>query len=81
MSDTVDRVRARLGDNTNVWLVPVVIAAGLLYPFLEDSLSTLPLIGDFMPTTGTVVVMIAFTMMAVGLNIVVGCCDASHPAV
>jgi branched-chain amino acid transport system permease protein len=74
MSDTVDRVRARLGDNTNVWLVPVVIAAGLLYPFLEDSLSTLPLIGDFMPTTGTVVVMIAFTMMAVGLNIVVGYC-------
>jgi len=57
-----------------VWLVPVVIAAGLLYPFLEDSLSTLPLIGDFMPTTGTVVVMIAFTMMAVGLNIVVGYC-------
>ena len=27
-----------------------------------------------MPTTGTVVVMIAFTMMAVGLNIVVGYC-------
>jgi branched-chain amino acid transport system permease protein len=51
-----------------------VIILGLLYPFLEQSLSTLPLIGDFMPTTGTVVVMIAFTMMAVGLNIVVGYC-------
>jgi branched-chain amino acid transport system permease protein len=63
-----------LRSNTNAWLVPLVILLGLLYPFLEDGLSTLPLIGDFMPTTGTVVVMIAFTMMAVGLNIVVGYC-------
>ena len=56
------------------WLAPAVILLGLLYPFLEESLSTLPVIGDFMPSTGTVVVMIAFTMMAVGLNIVVGYC-------
>jgi branched-chain amino acid transport system permease protein len=63
-----------LRSSPNAWLVPVVIVLGLLYPFLEDSLASLPLIGDFMPTTGTVVVMIAFTMMAVGLNIVVGYC-------
>ena len=37
-------------DNPNVWLVPAVIVLGLLYPFLEEPLSTLPLIGDFMPT-------------------------------
>jgi branched-chain amino acid transport system permease protein len=74
VSTYVDRVRARASDNPNVWLVPAVILLGLLYPFIEESLSTLPLIGDFMPTTGTVVVMIAFTMMAVGLNIVVGYC-------
>ena len=74
VSAYVDRVRSRARDNPNVWLVPAVILLGLLYPVLEDSLSTLPLIGDFMPTTGTVVVMIAFTMMAVGLNIVVGYC-------
>jgi branched-chain amino acid transport system permease protein len=74
MSSYVDRVRSRARDNSNAWLVPAVILLGLLYPFLEESLSTLPLIGDFMPTTGTVVVMIAFTMMAVGLNIVVGYC-------
>ena len=74
MSDTVDRVRARLGDNANVWLVPAVILLGILYPFVEEGLQNLPLIGDFMPTTGTLVVMIAFTMMAVGLNIVVGYC-------
>jgi branched-chain amino acid transport system permease protein len=74
MSAYVDSLKDRARENTNLWLVPAVILLGLLYPFLEDSLSTLPLIGDFMPTTGTVVVMIAFTMMAVGLNIVVGYC-------
>ncbi|HET7368168.1 MAG TPA: branched-chain amino acid ABC transporter permease [Gaiella sp.] len=74
MSAYVDSLRSRARDNPNIWLVPAVIVLGLLYPFIEDSLSTLPLIGDFMPTTGTVVVMIAFTMMAVGLNIVVGYC-------
>ena len=74
MTGRIDRVRSRAGDNPNVWLVPAVIVLGLLYPFLEDPLSTLPLIGDFVPTTATVVVMIAFTMMAVGLNIVVGYC-------
>ncbi len=63
-----------LRSRPNVWLAPAVILLGLLYPFLEETLASLPLIGDFMPTTGTVVVMIAFTMMAVGLNIVVGYC-------
>ena len=74
MNTYVERARARMGDNPNVWLVPAVIALGVLYPFIEDGLQNLPLIGDFMPTTGTLVVMIAFTMMAVGLNIVVGYC-------
>ena len=73
MTGLANRAKA-LRSNTNAWLVPLVILLGLLYPFLEDGLSSLPLIGDFMPTTGTVVVMIAFTMMAVGLNIVVGYC-------
>jgi branched-chain amino acid transport system permease protein len=63
-----------LRSNTNSWLVPLVIVLGLAYPFLEEPLSELPLIGDFVPSTGTFVVMIAFTMMAVGLNIVVGYC-------
>ena len=64
MTGYVDRVKSGVRKNSNVWLVPAVIVFGALYPFLEDSLSTLPVIGDFMPTTGTVVVMIAFTMMA-----------------
>ena len=74
MSAYVDSLRSRARHNANVWLVPVVIVLGLLYPFIEDGMRNLPVIGDFMPTTGTLVVMIAFTMMAVGLNIVVGYC-------
>ncbi len=73
MSSLASRAKA-LRSSPNRWLAPAVILLGLLYPFLEEPLSTLPLIGDFMPSTGTVVVMIAFTMMAVGLNIVVGYC-------
>ena len=73
MSGLASRAKA-FRSSPNRWLAPAVILLGLLYPFLEEPLSTLPLIGDFMPSTGTVVVMIAFTMMAVGLNIVVGYC-------
>jgi branched-chain amino acid transport system permease protein len=73
MSSLASRAKD-LRSSPNKWLAPAVILLGLLYPFLEEPLSTLPLIGDFMPSTGTVVVMIAFTMMAVGLNIVVGYC-------
>ena len=64
----------RLGARRNAWLVPAVIGLGIVYPFIEDALGNLPLIGDFMPSTRGLVVMIAFTMMAVGLNIVVGYC-------
>jgi branched-chain amino acid transport system permease protein len=73
MSALADRVKV-FGSSRDRWLAPAVIALGLLYPFIEDGMRNLPLIGDFMPTTGTLVVMIAFTMMAVGLNIVVGYC-------
>jgi branched-chain amino acid transport system permease protein len=73
MSVLAERAKG-LGARRNVWLVPAVIALGVLYPFIEEGLRDLPLIGDFMPNTRTLVVMIAFTMMAVGLNIVVGYC-------
>ena len=43
-----------------------------LYPQYVDSLHDWPLIGDFVPSLNSVVIMIVFTMMAVGLNIVVG---------
>jgi branched-chain amino acid transport system permease protein len=37
-----------------------------------ESLQDLPVIGTFVPALGSMVVMIGFTMMAVGLNVVVG---------
>jgi branched-chain amino acid transport system permease protein len=49
-----------------------VITFGLLYPQLLPYLDNIPLIGTLFPAVGTVVIMIVFTMMAVGLNVVVG---------
>jgi branched-chain amino acid transport system permease protein len=53
-------------------LVAALVVAAFTYPKYVDSLGELPLIGDFVPGVGSMVVMIMFTMMAVGLNIVVG---------
>jgi branched-chain amino acid transport system permease protein len=54
------------------WVPIVVITFGLLYPTLLPYLDEIPLIGTLLPGVGTVVIMIVFTMMAVGLNVVVG---------
>lgn len=54
------------------WIVVGLVGLGLVYPFIIGSLRTLPLIGDFLPRTDSMVVMVVFTMMAMGLNIVVG---------
>jgi branched-chain amino acid transport system permease protein len=48
------------------------ILVTVLYPQYVDSLTGLQSIGDVFPSVGSVVIMIVFTMMAVGLNIVVG---------
>jgi branched-chain amino acid transport system permease protein len=50
----------------------VLIVLALLYPQIVGSLASIPVIGDFVPATDSMVVMIAFTTMAVGLNMVVG---------
>lgn len=68
----LDRVRANALDWRS-WLLPVaVIALGLFYPQYVENLQDAPLIGDYIPSLDSMVVMIVFTMMAVGLNIVVG---------
>jgi len=54
------------------WVAAVVVVLGLIYPFIVETLQALPLIGDFVPRTGSMVVMLVFTMMALGLNVVVG---------
>jgi branched-chain amino acid transport system permease protein len=68
----LDRVRTNALDWRS-WVLPVgVIAAAVLYPGYYETLQDLPTLGDFIPGLGSMVVMIVFTMMAVGLNIVVG---------
>jgi branched-chain amino acid transport system permease protein len=56
----------------HAWVPLAVIAFAFLYPDLLPYLDELPLIGTLLPAVGTVVIMIVFTMMAVGLNVVVG---------
>jgi branched-chain amino acid transport system permease protein len=56
----------------HAWVPLAVIAFAFLYPDLLPYLDDLPLIGTLLPSVGTVVIMIVFTMMAVGLNVVVG---------
>jgi len=64
---------ADLPDHLRKFALPAaVIAFGLLYPTLLPYLDDVPLIGTLVPGVGTVVIMIVFTMMAVGLNVVVG---------
>jgi branched-chain amino acid transport system permease protein len=58
--------------NRGWWVAGVLIVLGLLYPFMVETLQEIPVIGDFVPRTGSMVVMIIVTMMALGLNIVVG---------
>jgi branched-chain amino acid transport system permease protein len=54
-------------------LLPLaVILLAIFYPSYFESLQDAPLIGDFIPSLDAMVVMIVFTIMAVGLNIVVG---------
>jgi branched-chain amino acid transport system permease protein len=68
VSDFAKRARTERG----WWVAAAIITIGALYPFLVDTLQELPLIGDFVPRTGSVVVMLIFTIMALGLNVVVG---------
>ncbi len=72
MTSLADRARGVATGRRDVWLVPLLIALAALYPWYAEGLQDLPLIGDFVPSVGSVVVMLAFTMMALGLNIVVG---------
>jgi branched-chain amino acid transport system permease protein len=64
-----DRVRGR---ERTLGLVVGLLLLGVLYPEIVDSLQNFPVIGDFVPSVGSMVIMIVFTTMAVGLNIVVG---------
>jgi branched-chain amino acid transport system permease protein len=64
----------RLKTDRGWWFAIAMIGLAFIYPLIVESLQELPLIGDFVPRTGSMVVMVVFTMMALGLNIVVGYC-------
>jgi branched-chain amino acid transport system permease protein len=55
-------------------LIPLAIALVIAfsYPFIVGDLRGFGELGDFFPQLGSVVIILVFTMMAVGLNIVVG---------
>ena len=61
-----------LQDHVPLLLTVAVVLLAVLYPTYVESLQEAPLIGDFVPGVGSMVIMIVFTMMAIGLNIVVG---------
>ena len=69
MSTLQERLRSS-GPGIGLALVLVVVA--FLYPRYVESLGDLPALGDFIPSVDSMVIMMVFTMMAVGLNIVVG---------
>jgi branched-chain amino acid transport system permease protein len=72
MSDVIQNFANRARTERGWWVAAVVIALAFLYPLVVETLQDLPLVGDFVPRTGSMVVMLVFTMMAVGLNVVVG---------
>ncbi len=64
--------RDRLRSERGWWLAGGLVAFALVYPLIVESLKDLPVVGDFIPRTSSVVVMLVVTMMALGLNVVVG---------
>jgi branched-chain amino acid transport system permease protein len=62
---TADRLKS-----TAPFLIVLTLAA--LYPTYVDELKDIAVIGEFFPGVGSGVIIIVFTMMALGLNVVVG---------
>jgi branched-chain amino acid transport system permease protein len=71
MTSIGTRARSAANDR-NLVAVVVLLVLALIYPWIVDSLQSIPVIGDFVPKLDSMVVMIAFTTMAIGLNMVVG---------
>ena len=54
------------------WVLPLAfLSLAVLFPYYNDKLFTMPILGAF-PDTHTAVVMLIYMMMALGLNVVVG---------
>ncbi len=64
----LDRVRTE----RTWWLIAGLLVVGLVYPLIVDTLKSMAVIGDFVPRTDSMVTILIGTMMALGLNMVVG---------
>jgi branched-chain amino acid transport system permease protein len=72
VSEAVADFTRRARTERGWWIAAALTAFAVIYPLIVDSLRELPFIGDFVPLTRSVVVMLIFLMMALGLNVVVG---------
>ena len=72
MSEALSTFARRARTDKSWWVAGAMIALGLSYPLYYEPLQELPVIGDFVPGVSSMVVMMIFTMMALGLNVVVG---------
>jgi branched-chain amino acid transport system permease protein len=72
MSEALSGFTHRARTDRGWWVAGALIALALVYPLIVEYLQDIPVIGDFVPATTSMVVMLAFTMMALGLNVVVG---------
>ncbi len=73
MKARADRLLALAPKRARMLALPLaLIVLAVFYPSYVESLRGITVVGDFVPSLGSMVVMIVFTMMAVGLNIVVG---------
>jgi len=72
MNEAFQRFATRIRSERSLWLAAGLIVLALVYPFIVETLRDLPLIGDFVPQIRSMVVMLVVTMMALGLNVVVG---------
>jgi len=63
----------RIPEPVRRWIpLAVVLAIAVSYPYLAADLKGLGEVGDFFPALNSAVYILVFTMMALGLNVVVG---------
>jgi branched-chain amino acid transport system permease protein len=63
----------RVPESVRRWVpLAIVLAIALSYPYIVSDLKGLGELGDFFPAVPSAVYILVFTMMALGLNVVVG---------
>ena len=68
----VSRLLERLKTDRSAQLAVGLAVLAAVYPLIVETLRDLPVIGDFIPRTGSMVVIMVTMIMALGLNVVVG---------